>query len=50
MAWQKCIGIRRSYLAQDPTKGFGTGGGTQFFLSNYKGVLEPIGHPFELGF
>ncbi|MCX8963444.1 type IV secretion protein Rhs, partial [Erwinia psidii] len=36
-------------LSQDPLKGFGNGGGTQFFLSNYKTVLEPIGDPFGLG-
>lgn len=36
-------------LSQDPTKGFGSGGGTQYFLSNYKAVLEPIGTPFDLG-
>lgn len=35
-------------LSQDVSKGFG--GGTQFFLSNYRIVLEPIGSPFELGF
>jgi hypothetical protein len=37
-------------LSQDVSKGFGRGGGTQFFLSNYRTVLEPIGSPFELGF
>ncbi|MBZ2398963.1 RHS repeat-associated core domain-containing protein, partial [Erwinia amylovora] len=36
-------------LSQDPSQGFGTGGGTQFFFSNYKTVLEPIGNPFGLG-
>ena len=29
-------------LSQVPLKGFGNYGGTQFFLSNYKTVLEPI--------
>jgi uncharacterized protein RhaS with RHS repeats len=36
-------------LSQDQSR-FGKGGGTQYFLSNYKTVLEPIGKPFELGF
>ncbi|WP_071593026.1 MULTISPECIES: hypothetical protein [Serratia] len=36
-------------LSQDQSR-FGKGGGTQYFLSNYKIVLEPIGKPFELGF
>ncbi|WP_245001398.1 hypothetical protein [Pantoea dispersa] len=36
-------------LSQDPSLGFGKGGGTQFFISNYKIVLEPIGSPFGLG-
>ncbi|WP_240673264.1 hypothetical protein, partial [Erwinia amylovora] len=27
-------------LSQDPSQGFGTGCGTQFFFSNYKTVLE----------
>ncbi|MCR4456226.1 RHS repeat-associated core domain-containing protein [Pseudescherichia sp. L3] len=36
-------------LSQDPLRGFGSGGGTQFFLSNYKTVLEPIGDAFGLG-
>ncbi|EMH4132681.1 PAAR/RHS domain-containing protein [Serratia marcescens] len=35
-------------ISQDPTR-FGEGGGTQFFLSNYKTVLEPIDKPFEIG-
>ncbi|MHC0027065.1 RHS repeat-associated core domain-containing protein, partial [Enterobacter vonholyi] len=35
-------------LSQDPVV-FGQGGGTQFFLSNYKTVLEPIGKPFDIG-
>ncbi len=35
-------------LSQD-TGMFGSGGGTQFFLSNYKKVLEPIGLPFDIG-
>ena len=35
-------------LSQDPSI-FGQGGGTQFFLSNYKTILEPIGSPFKLG-
>ncbi|MDK2632502.1 hypothetical protein QMZ93_03990 [Pantoea stewartii subsp. indologenes] len=35
-------------LLQDPAK-FGNGGGTQFFLSNYKAVLEPVGNPFSMG-
>ncbi|MEB5972978.1 hypothetical protein ACWXVW_11135 [Pantoea dispersa] len=36
-------------LSQDPSLGFGKGGGTQFFISNYKIVLESIGSPFGLG-
>jgi RHS repeat-associated protein len=35
-------------ISQDPTR-FDEGGGTQFFLSNYKTVLEPIDKPFEIG-
>lgn len=35
-------------LSQDASV-FGQGGGTQFFLSNYKTVLEPIGNPFDIG-
>ncbi|WP_246494575.1 hypothetical protein [Brenneria izadpanahii] len=35
-------------LSQD-TSVFGQGDGTQFFLSNYKTVLEPIGDPFDIG-
>jgi len=35
-------------LAQDPIE-FGNGDGTQFFLSNYKSVLEPVGAPFDIG-
>ncbi|MCW0310967.1 hypothetical protein ACVW06_003625 [Pantoea ananatis] len=35
-------------LSQDVTV-FGKGEGTQFFLSNYKSVLEPVGLPFKLG-
>jgi hypothetical protein len=35
-------------LSQDSSLGFGKGGGTQFFLSNYKTVLEPVGLPFSL--
>lgn len=35
-------------LSQDSGR-FGTGGGTQFFISNYKTVLEPIGTPFDIG-
>lgn len=31
------------------TEMLGSGGGTQFFLSNYKKVLEPIGLPFDIG-
>ncbi|MBP8170784.1 MAG: hypothetical protein KAX90_00690 [Pseudomonas sp.] len=34
--------------AQDPAV-FGTGGGAQVFMSNYKTVLEPVGKPFDLG-
>lgn len=35
-------------LSQDLAK-FGSGGGTQFFLSNYKAVLEPVGNTFSMG-
>jgi hypothetical protein len=35
-------------LSQDPIK-FGAGGGTQFFLSNFRTVLEPVGNPFSMG-
>ncbi|MEB5961270.1 hypothetical protein MXL39_13615 [Enterobacter sichuanensis] len=31
------------------TEMLGSGGGTQFFLSNYKKVLKPIGLPFDIG-
>lgn len=31
------------------TEMLGSGGGTQFLLSNYKKVLEPIGLPFDIG-
>ncbi|TDR42422.1 RHS repeat-associated protein [Tahibacter aquaticus] len=36
-------------LAQDPSKGFGSGGGTQFFLSNFKKALKKDGPPIGLG-
>ncbi|MGM0936113.1 MAG: hypothetical protein ACQEWL_05780 [Pseudomonadota bacterium] len=35
-------------LAQDSAI-FSKGGGTQYYMSNYKTVLEPVGTPFELG-
>lgn len=35
-------------LSQDSAE-FGKGGGTQYFISNYRTVLEPIGLPFDIG-
>lgn len=43
-----CVGTSIAQ-AQDPTKGFGAGGGTQYFLSNFKTKVRAVGPRVPLG-